>query len=66
MASDYSSISRDNLRDYGEKFNRIGRLISEYLYPNQTHFVYELLQNAHDALTRRSLSKSHEEFNRIS
>lgn len=31
----------------------MGRLISEQLYSDRTHFVYELLQNAEDALERR-------------
>jgi hypothetical protein len=64
MSSDYSSITQDNVRDYGEKFDKIGRLISEHLYPDQTHFVYELLQNAHDAITRRIKANPDEKFNR--
>jgi hypothetical protein len=50
---DYEKISRDNVIDYGKKFDDIGQLISEKLYSDRTHFIYELLQNAEDALGRR-------------
>jgi hypothetical protein len=43
----------DNIRRRGEEFDDIGRLISEQLYSDRSHFVYELLQNAEDALARR-------------
>ena len=32
---------------------KIGRLTSQLLYADRTHFIYELLQNAEDALARR-------------
>ena len=53
MPSDYRKICRDNLHRRGEEFDDIGRLISEQLYSDKSHFVYELLQNAEDALERR-------------
>ncbi len=53
MPSDYEQICRDNIRRRGEEFDDIGRLISEQLYSDRTHFIYELLQNAEDALGRR-------------
>ena len=53
MPSDYEKICRDNIRRRGEEFDDIGRLISERLYSDKSHFVYELLQNAEDALERR-------------
>jgi hypothetical protein len=53
MPSDYQQICRDNIRRRGEEFDDIGRLISEQLYSDRSHFVYELLQNAEDALARR-------------
>lgn len=60
MTSDYATITRDNIRRRGEEFDDIGRLVSEQLYSDRTHFVYELLQNAEDALTRRArLEPSH-------
>ncbi len=53
MPSDYDKICQDNIRRRGEEFDDIGRLISEQLYSDRTHFIYELLQNAEDALGRR-------------
>ena len=53
MPSDYEKIRRDNIRRRGEEFDDIGRLISEQLYSDRSHFIYELLQNAEDALARR-------------
>ena len=53
MPSDYEKICQDNIRRRGEEFDDIGRLISERLYSDKSHFVYELLQNAEDALERR-------------
>jgi len=56
MQSNYEDICSDNIRRRGEEFDDIGRLISEQLYSDRTHFVYELLQNAEDALGRRKRS----------
>lgn len=53
MPSDYRKICEDNIRRRGEEFDDIGRLISEQLYSDKSHFVYELIQNAEDALERR-------------
>jgi hypothetical protein len=53
MPSDYQEICNDNIRRRGEEFDDIGRLISEQLYSDRSHFIYELLQNAEDALERR-------------
>ena len=53
MPSDYEKICEDNIRRRGEEFDDIGRLISERLYSDRSHFIYELLQNAEDALERR-------------
>ena len=53
MPSDYDAIRRDNVHRRGEEFDDIGRLVAEQLYADRTHFVYELLQNAEDALQRR-------------
>jgi len=62
MASDYEAITADNIRNRGEKFDDIGRFLAEQLYSDQTHFVYELLQNAQDALKRRTLSEPGNNF----
>ena len=53
MPSNYKKICRDNIRRRGEEFDDMGRLISEQLYGDKSHFIYELLQNAEDALDRR-------------
>jgi hypothetical protein len=53
MPSNYEDICNDNIRRRGEEFDDIGRLISEQLYSDRTHFIYELLQNAEDAIGRR-------------
>ena len=53
MPSDYGKICEGNIRRRGEEFDDIGRLISEQLYSDRSHFIYELLQNAEDALARR-------------
>ncbi len=53
MPSDYEKICEDNILRRGTEFDDIGRLISERLYSDKSHFVYELLQNAEDALERR-------------
>jgi hypothetical protein len=55
MVSDYQAIAADNIRRRGEEFDDIGRFLAQQFYSDQTHFVYELLQNAQDALKRRSL-----------
>lgn len=58
MPSNYKEICCDNIRRRGEEFDDIGRLISEQLYSNRTHFIYELLQNAEDALGRHHQNNS--------
>ena len=53
MPSDYQKITEDNVLRRGTDFDDIGRWISEQFYSDRTHFIYELLQNAEDALRRR-------------
>ncbi|MBF0556102.1 MAG: hypothetical protein HQK96_16375 [Nitrospirae bacterium] len=53
MPCNYKEICEDNIRRRGDEFDDIGMLISEQLYSNRAHFIYELLQNAEDALERR-------------
>ena len=48
MASNYVQIRQENIRKYGKETNLLD-LLGDFLYSNQTHFVYELLQNAEDA-----------------
>ncbi len=53
MASDYKAILEDNVRRRGTDFDDIGKFLAEKLYGDKSHFIYELLQNAEDALARR-------------
>ena len=54
MAYDYETIRLDNERRYGTDIGRIGRMLLANRYADRTHFIYELLQNAEDALARRA------------
>lgn len=54
LATDYDSIRQENRRRYGTDIDRIGRLLLADRYGERTHFIYELLQNAEDALARRT------------
>jgi hypothetical protein len=53
MASDYALIRADNEREYGAGIGRWGPDLLTNRYDNRTHFIFELLQNAEDALSRR-------------
>ncbi len=53
MATDYTSIRADNERRYGTEIGRIGSMLLADRYDDRTHFIFELLQNAEDALARR-------------
>jgi hypothetical protein len=54
MPSDYQAIFDDNRRKYGTDIGRIGPMLLADRYDDRTHFIFELLQNAEDALARRS------------
>ena len=54
MACDYKAIRQDNERRYGTAIGRIGPMLLANRYDDRTHFIYELLQNAEDALARRT------------
>jgi hypothetical protein len=54
MPSDYAAIREDNRREYGIGIGRWGREVLANRYDNRAHFILELLQNAEDALARRS------------
>src|SRR5438105_2306219 len=56
MASDYNSIRTENERRYGTDIARIGPMLLANRYADRTHFIFELLQNAEDALARRGTS----------
>lgn len=53
MPSDYDMIRGDNIREYGEGTRHLSFL--GRLYPDRTHFIFELLQNAEDAGATRIL-----------
>lgn len=53
MASIYEDICRQNREDYGKKGAKKSGDLAASLYDDETHFIYELLQNAEDALKRR-------------
>ena len=52
MASDYEEIRSDNIKRYGTDIGRIGPMLLADRYDERTHFIFELLQNAEDALRR--------------
>ena len=53
VPSDYTAIRADNQQRYGTDIARIGPMLLADRYADRTHFIYELLQNAEDALARR-------------
>ena len=53
MPSDYKSIKQQNITRYGTDVARYGRMLLADSYDDRTHFIYELLQNAEDALRKR-------------
>lgn len=60
MNIDFAAIKAKNVRRYGEDIGRIGRLLLEQRYHERSHFIFELLQNAEDALRRGSAGGSSE------
>lgn len=54
MASNYQAIRNENQQRYGTDIGRIGPMLLADRYDDRTHFIFELLQNAEDALGRRS------------
>lgn len=54
MTVDYVALSEENRLEYGRAIGRIGKRLLEDRYDKRTHFIYELLQNAEDALRRRA------------
>ena len=51
MSSDYAEIRRKNIREYGEGTRHLSYFAD--IYSTRTHFIFEILQNAEDALGRR-------------
>jgi Domain of unknown function (DUF3883) len=54
---DYAAIKRENVQRFGTDIDRIGRILLADRYDDRTHFIFELLQNAEDALSRRGSSQ---------
>jgi Domain of unknown function (DUF3883) len=54
MPSDYRAIRTANERQYGTAIGRIGPMLLANRYADRAHFIFELLQNAEDALARRT------------
>jgi len=53
VASNYEAICEENRRRYGTEGAQKSGGLAAGLYDNRTHFIFELLQNAEDALGRR-------------
>ena len=50
MSTDYRLITEENIRRYGTDIDEYGPVLLSNRYSDRTHFVYELLQNAEDAI----------------
>jgi len=53
VASNYEGICEENRESYGTKGAQKSGKLAAGLYDDRTHFIFELLQNAEDALGRR-------------
>jgi hypothetical protein len=53
MSANYEKIRKENREKYGTDIARIGPMLLADRYDDRTHFIFELLQNAEDALARR-------------
>jgi hypothetical protein len=53
VASNYEDICKENKESYGTKGAQKSGELAAGLYDDRTHFIFELLQNAEDALGRR-------------
>ncbi len=51
---DYAKIREENIKNYGTKTHHLAYFAD--IYSTRTHFIFEVLQNAEDALARRLLS----------
>lgn len=54
MGANYEAICEENRESYGTKGAQKSGQLAAGLYDDRTHFIFELLQNAEDALGRRS------------
>ena len=53
MTIDYRAIKDENIKRYGTDIERVGPMLLSDRYADSAHFIYELLQNAEDAIGRR-------------
>lgn len=51
---DYEKIRQENIKKYGTASHHLAYFAD--IYSTRTHFIFEVLQNAEDALSRRELS----------
>lgn len=51
MSSNYEEICKKNIKEYGEGSRHLSYFAD--IYSTRTHFIFEVLQNAEDALSRR-------------
>ena len=58
MATDYQRITKENIGRYGTAIDEYGPRFLADRYSDRTHFVYELLQNAEDAIGWRHNDKA--------
>jgi hypothetical protein len=58
MKIDYQAISRENRELYGTAVDRYAPTLLANLYDDRTHFVFELLQNAEDAIRKCASPRS--------
>ncbi|WP_411727453.1 sacsin N-terminal ATP-binding-like domain-containing protein [Methyloglobulus sp.] len=56
MTTDYERIRQKNIEEYGKGTRHLSYFSD--IYSTRTHFIYEVLQNAEDALSRRSADSS--------
>jgi HSP90 family molecular chaperone len=53
MTVNYDKLRKENEIKYGTDIGRIGGMLLANRYDKRIHFIFELLQNAEDALRRR-------------
>jgi len=58
MQIDYAALSEENLKRYGTDVGEWAPELLANLYHERTHFVFELLQNAEDAIRKRASTGS--------
>src|SRR5262249_40028078 len=50
MQTNYRAIAEENIQRYGTAIDEYGPQLLADRYSDRTHFIYELLQNAEDAI----------------